>query len=41
MKVERKPSSRDGSFADIPPLLKLLGLLVFVLSGKSKSLFDY
>ncbi|CAI5693758.1 unnamed protein product [Oreochromis niloticus] len=33
MKVERKPSSRDGSFADIPPLLKLLGLLVFVLSG--------
>uniref|UniRef100_A0A3Q4GL88 Hepatic and glial cell adhesion molecule a n=1 Tax=Neolamprologus brichardi TaxID=32507 RepID=A0A3Q4GL88_NEOBR len=34
MKVERKPSSRDGSFADIPPLLKLLGLLVFVLSGE-------
>ncbi|XP_031605787.1 hepatic and glial cell adhesion molecule a isoform X1 [Oreochromis aureus] len=33
MKVERKPSSRDSSFADIPPLLKLLGLLVFVLSG--------
>lgn len=34
MKVERKPSSRNGSFADIPPLLKLLGLLVFVLSGE-------
>ncbi|KAL3991962.1 endoglin [Sarotherodon galilaeus] len=34
MKVERKPSSRDGSFTDIPPLLKLLGLLIFVLSGE-------
>lgn len=34
MKVERKPSSEEDSFADIPALLKLFGLLFFVLSGE-------
>ncbi|XP_029965131.1 hepatic and glial cell adhesion molecule a [Salarias fasciatus] len=34
MKVERKPSSSDDSFTDIPPLLTLLGLLLLLFTGE-------
>ncbi|CAN9511363.1 unnamed protein product [Ophioblennius macclurei] len=34
MKVERKPSSSQDSFTDIPPLLTLLGLLLLLVTGE-------